>query len=92
MVVIAYKALLVRSLLGKVSNALDCDVVFDAFEIQSRYYIYFQTNTLGKVLNVQSVHLWIRYHHECSSLRIDLTLNNLYIIYMPLKKPNQLQN
>ena len=32
---------------GVVANVLSCNIVVSAFEFQSRYYIHFQTNTLG---------------------------------------------
>ena len=31
-----------------VANVLECDLIVSEFELQSRYYIHFQTNTLGK--------------------------------------------
>ena len=31
-----------------VANVLDCDIVVSEFELQSRYYVHFQTNTLSK--------------------------------------------
>ena len=34
-----------------VANALDCDIVVSEFELQSRYYVHFRTNTLGKGMN-----------------------------------------
>ena len=40
-----------RSSCGVVANVLDCDIVVSEFELQSRYYIPFQTNTLGKDIN-----------------------------------------
>ena len=30
---------------------LDCGILESEFELQSRYYVYFQTNTLEKVMN-----------------------------------------
>ena len=32
-------------------KALDCGIVVTEFEPQSRYYIHFRTNTLGKGMN-----------------------------------------
>ena len=29
----------------------DCGFVVSAFELQSRYYVHFKTNTLGKEMN-----------------------------------------
>ena len=31
-------------------DALNCDIVVSEFKLQSRYYIYFQTNILGKTM------------------------------------------
>ena len=33
------------------ANVLNCDIVVNEFKFQSRYYIYFLTNTLGKGMN-----------------------------------------
>ena len=30
-----------------VENILDCDIGVKEFELQSRYYVHFQTNTIG---------------------------------------------
>ena len=30
---------------GDVANVQDCDIVINEFELQSRYYVHFQTNT-----------------------------------------------
>ena len=40
-----------RSLRGVVVIVLDSDIVVKKFELQSRFYIHFQINTLGKVLS-----------------------------------------
>ena len=32
-------------------KALDCEIVVREFELQSRYYSHFRTNTLGKGMN-----------------------------------------
>ena len=32
-------------------SVVDCDIVVSEFELQPRYYIHFQTNTLGKGMN-----------------------------------------
>ena len=36
---------------GVVVNVLDCDIVVSKFEIQSWYYVHFQTNAFGKGMN-----------------------------------------
>ena len=36
---------------GVMANGLDNDIVVSEFELQSRFYIHFQTNTLGKGMN-----------------------------------------
>ena len=33
------------------NTAQDCGIVAREFELQSRYYVYFRTNTLGKGMN-----------------------------------------
>ena len=33
------------------ANMLDCDIVEREFELQSRYYVHFQTNTSRKYMN-----------------------------------------
>ena len=40
------------SLRGVVANVLDCDIIVSEFEIQSRYYVHFQINTLRKGMNL----------------------------------------
>ena len=39
------------SLLGVVVNFLGWDIVVSEFKLQSRYYVHFRTNTLGKGTN-----------------------------------------
>ena len=36
---------------GVMVKALDCGIVISEFERQSRYYVHFRTNTLGKGMN-----------------------------------------
>ena len=36
---------------GVMVKALDCGIVVSEFEFQSRYYVHFRTNTIGKVMN-----------------------------------------
>ena len=36
---------------GVMVKAMDCGIVESNFELQSRYYIHFRTNTLGKDMN-----------------------------------------
>ena len=36
---------------GVMVRALDCGIVASEFELQSRYYVHFRTNTLEKVMN-----------------------------------------
>ena len=45
-----------RSPYGIVANELDCNIVVSEFVLQSRYYIHFQTNTLGKGMNHSHPH------------------------------------
>ena len=36
---------------GVMVKAMDCRIVVSQFVIQSRYYVHFRTNTLGKGMN-----------------------------------------
>ena len=36
---------------GVMVKAMDCEIVESEFELQSHYYVHFQTNTLGKSMN-----------------------------------------
>ena len=36
---------------GVMVKEMDCGIVVSEFEPQSRYYVHFRTNTLGKVMN-----------------------------------------
>ena len=36
---------------GVMVKALNCEIVVSEFALQSRYYVYFRTNTLGKDMN-----------------------------------------
>ena len=40
-----------ESFRGVVANMLDYDIVVSDFELQSRYYVHFRTNTLEKGMN-----------------------------------------
>ena len=43
-----------------VTNVLDCIIVVNKFELQSRHYIYFQSNILEKGLNLFILQLWVK--------------------------------
>ena len=36
---------------GAMVKAMDCGIVVSEFELQSRYYIHFRANTIGKGMN-----------------------------------------
>ena len=36
---------------GVMVNTMDCGIVVSEFVLQSRYYVHFQANTLGKGMN-----------------------------------------
>ena len=36
---------------GVMVKELGCEIVVSKFELQSRYYVHFRTNTLGKGMN-----------------------------------------
>ena len=57
---------------GTVGNVLDCDIVVSEFELHSRYYVHFQTNTFGERIN----HLITHPCYGFDSKRMGLPLNN----------------
>ena len=62
-----------------VANVLDCDILEGEFELQSPYYIHFQTDTLFEEIRV--IYLVIRY------LVISLSLiSHLIVRYLILSK------
>ena len=63
--------------LGVMVKAMDCRIIVSEFVLQSRYYVHFQTNTLGKGMTPLSSQLWVKKYHYCSSMRMALALNNL---------------
>ena len=62
---------------GSPDGLLHCDIVVSEFELQSLYYIHFQTNTFGKVWLHSSSQLWIKSYHYFCSTRMTLAVNNL---------------
>ena len=42
------------------ANMLDCNNGVNVFEFQSHNYIHFQTNTLGKIMNLLSPQLQVK--------------------------------
>ena len=61
-------------------NVLDCGIDLSEFELQSRYYILFWTNTLEKGMKLLIPQLWIKSYHCFSYTRMVLVLNNLFAI------------
>ena len=45
---------------GVVSNVLDCDIVVSEFELNSRYYGHFRTNTLQKDMKPLIHQVWVK--------------------------------
>ena len=45
---------------GVVVKAIDCGIVVREFVLQSRYYIHFRANTLGKGMHSLSSQLWVK--------------------------------
>ena len=43
---------------GVMVKEMDCGIVVSEFEVQSRYYIHFRTNALGKGMN--PLILWVK--------------------------------
>ena len=52
---------------GVMVKAMDCGIVVREFVLQSRYYVHFRANTLGKGMNPQ---LWVKLYHYYSSRRM----------------------
>ena len=40
-----------KCLRGVMVKAIDCEIVASEFVLQSRYYVHFRANTLGKGMN-----------------------------------------
>ena len=55
-------------------KSLDFGIVETEFELQSRYYVHFQTNTLGKGVNPLILPAMGQIVHYCSSRIMALTL------------------
>ena len=70
-------------LIGVGANVLDCDIEVSEFELQLRYYIHFQRNTLCKGMNFLIPHLWIIWYYCCSYSRIALDFNLSKVFDMP---------
>ena len=60
---------------GGIFKVLGCRIVVSEFEIQSCYYIHFQTNTLGKVMNPPYPPPHHHHHHVVLLAWISLTLS-----------------
>ena len=47
---------------GVMVKVMDCEIVVGEFQLQSRYYVYFRVNTLGKgiIPFVFSSKLWVK--------------------------------
>ena len=60
---------------GVIVNAMNGGIVVSEFEIQSHYYVHFQTNPLGKGMDPLSSQLWVKWYHYCYSWRIDVILS-----------------
>ena len=77
---------------GVTVKAVVCRIVVSEFELQSRYYVVFWINTLGKGVNplIRPAMGWIL--HYCSSRRMDLALItqvNLYAIEQQNKQASK---
>ena len=46
-----YNAIVHKLFDGVMVKAMDCGIVVSEFLLQSRYYVYFRANTLGKGMN-----------------------------------------
>ena len=45
---------------GVMVKVMDCGIVVSEFVLQSRYYVHFRANTLGKRMNPLSSQLWVK--------------------------------
>ena len=62
---------------GVMVKNMDCRTVVREFVLQSRYYVHFRANTLGKVMNsLTPPAMGLNSNHYCSS-KIASALNNL---------------
>ena len=52
------------------ANVLDCNIVVREFDLQSHYYVYFRTNTLGKDMNPLIPQLWFEEYNNCCSIEL----------------------
>ena len=58
------------------ANMMNYDIFISKFKIQSRYYVHFRTNTLGKGMNSFIPHLSVNYYHNYTFTQIALALNS----------------
>ena len=58
---------------GLIANELDCKISVSRFDLQSRYYVHFRTNILGKDTNPLTSNLFLKQYHYCSSTVMALT-------------------
>ena len=65
---------------GVMVKAIDCGIVVREFVLQSRYYVHFLANTLGKSMNPLILPAMFKL------LFMALALNNLKRVDMPLNK------
>ena len=45
---------------GVMVKAMDCGILVSEFVLQSRYYVHFRANILGKGMNPLSSQLWVK--------------------------------
>ena len=58
------------------AKKLDRELEISEFELQSRYYVHFQANTLGKGMNPLIYQLWVELYYCCSSKKITFALDH----------------
>ena len=74
---------------GVMAKVLDCGLEESEFELQSRYNVHFETNTIGTSMKPLYPKLWVKFYYWCST-RVALPLNNpRKFIYRQTKEPNQ---
>ena len=71
-------------------KSLACGIGVSEFELQSRYYVHFRTNTLKKGMDPLSSHLWVKEYRCCEKKKDGFGIKQLENVDMPLN--NNVQN
>ena len=71
-------------------NELDCDIVVNEIEFQSRYYVNFQRDTLGEVMHPLPAQIWGGGCHrgvmvkamDCGIVEREFVLQSRYYVHL----------